>query len=77
MPDDLPYAQIAIFFWAGYETTGNAMSWTMFLISQHPEVSPHWQNLAEHLLHVQIAIFLWAGCGTMGNTTSWTVFLIS
>lgn len=38
LSDDLLHAQIATFFWAGYETTGNAMAWTVFLVSQHPEV---------------------------------------
>ena len=38
LSDDLLHAQIAIFFWAGYETSGNAMAWAVFLISQHPQV---------------------------------------
>lgn len=38
LSDDLQHAQIAIFFWAGYETSGNAMAWAVFLISQHPQV---------------------------------------
>ena len=38
LSDDLLHAQIAIFFWAGYETSGNTMAWAIFLISQHPEV---------------------------------------
>ncbi|KAK9837888.1 hypothetical protein WJX74_007245 [Apatococcus lobatus] len=32
----LPMA--AMFFWAGYDTSGVTMTWTIFLISQHPEV---------------------------------------
>ncbi|KAK9856118.1 hypothetical protein WJX84_001364 [Apatococcus fuscideae] len=32
----LPMA--AMFFWAGYDTSGVTMTWTIFLLSQHPEV---------------------------------------
>jgi len=30
--------QISVLFWAGFDTTGNTMAWTLFCISQHPEV---------------------------------------
>lgn len=32
--------QFSVLFWAGFDTTGNTMTWTLFLISQHPQVSP-------------------------------------
>eukprot|EP00884_Botryococcus_braunii_P021103 jgi/Botrbrau1/7677/Bobra.0159s0119.1 len=31
-------AQVKDVLWAGYDTTGNTMSWTLFLVSSHPEV---------------------------------------
>ena len=30
--------QFSVLFWAGFDTTGNTMTWTLFLISQHPQV---------------------------------------
>lgn len=32
--------QFSVLFWAGFDTTGNTMTWTLFLISRHPQVSP-------------------------------------
>ena len=51
LPDEVLHAQIAIFFWAGYETTGNAMAWTVFLVSQHPEVGPALMSSALDFAH--------------------------
>ena len=30
--------QFSALFWAGFDTTGNTMAWTLFCISQYPEV---------------------------------------
>ena len=30
--------QFSVLFWAGFDTTGNTMAWTLFCISQYPEV---------------------------------------
>ena len=30
--------QISVLFWAGFDTTGNTMAWTLYCISQYPEV---------------------------------------
>jgi cytochrome P450 len=31
-----------VFFVAGHETTANALTWTLFLLSQHPDLRPIW-----------------------------------
>ncbi len=36
--DDWLLPQISVMFWAGFDTTGNTMAWTLYCISQHPEV---------------------------------------
>eukprot|EP00884_Botryococcus_braunii_P023100 jgi/Botrbrau1/9474/Bobra.0252s0093.1 len=35
---DLIKAQIAVLFWAGHDTTGNTIAWTLFAISRNPEI---------------------------------------
>jgi cytochrome P450 len=37
MPDKLLKDEVMTIFLAGHETTANALSWTMYLLSQHPE----------------------------------------
>lgn len=37
MPDNLLKDEVMTIFLAGHETTANALSWTMYLLSQHPE----------------------------------------
>jgi len=37
--------QISVLFWAGFDTTGNTMAWTLFCISQHPEVGSQLSTL--------------------------------
>ena len=38
LSDDWLLPQISVMFWAGFDTTGNTMAWTLYCISQHPEV---------------------------------------
>lgn len=38
MPDDLLKDELMTIFLAGHETTASALTWTFYLISQHPEV---------------------------------------
>jgi cytochrome P450 len=38
MPDELLRDEVMTIFVAGHETTANAMSWLLYLVSQHPEV---------------------------------------
>ncbi|KAK9813430.1 hypothetical protein WJX73_008508 [Symbiochloris irregularis] len=38
LPDDLLAAEVGVYFAAGIESAGNAMSWTLYLISEHEEV---------------------------------------
>ncbi|DBB04194.1 TPA: hypothetical protein ACH3X1_013234 [Trebouxia sp. C0004] len=38
LSDDWLLPQISVTFWAGFDTTGNTMAWTLYCISQHPEV---------------------------------------
>ncbi|CAL5223031.1 g5486 [Coccomyxa viridis] len=38
LPDNLLAGEFGMYFSAGLETSGNAISWTLYLISQHPEV---------------------------------------
>ncbi|KAK9807492.1 hypothetical protein WJX72_000759 [[Myrmecia] bisecta] len=38
LPDDRLAAEIGVFFTGGFETTGHTIAWTLFMISQHPEV---------------------------------------
>lgn len=38
MTDDDLLGQTAVLFTASYETTANALTWTIFLLSQHPQV---------------------------------------
>ena len=39
MSDEDLIGQVAIAFAASYETTANAMTWTLFLLAQHPQVA--------------------------------------
>ena len=39
MTDEDLIGQVTIAFAASYETTANAMTWTLFLLAQHPEVA--------------------------------------
>ena len=38
LADEYLLPQITVLFWAGFDTTGNTMAWTLYCISQHPEV---------------------------------------
>lgn len=38
LSDDLLLPQVSVLFWAGFDTTGNTMAWTLYCISQHPQV---------------------------------------
>ena len=38
LSDDVLLPQVSVLFWAGFDTTGNTMAWTLYCISQHPEV---------------------------------------
>ena len=40
LSDDLLLPQVSVLFWAGFDTTGNTMAWTLYCISQHPQVLP-------------------------------------
>ena len=39
LSDEWLLPQVSVLFWAGFDTTGNTMAWTLYCISQHPEVS--------------------------------------
>ena len=41
LSDDLLLPQVSVLFWAGFDTTGNTMAWTLYCISQHPQVLIH------------------------------------
>eukprot|EP00884_Botryococcus_braunii_P008647 jgi/Botrbrau1/17784/Bobra.0127s0037.2 len=38
LPPQLIKAQIATIFWAGHDTTGNTIAWTLFAIARYPEI---------------------------------------
>lgn len=38
LADEYLLPQITVLFWAGFDTTGNTMAWTLYCVSQHPEV---------------------------------------
>ena len=42
LSDDLLLPQVSVLFWAGFDTTGNTMAWTLYCISQHPQVPTTW-----------------------------------
>ncbi|KAL3139484.1 hypothetical protein ABBQ38_003809 [Trebouxia sp. C0009 RCD-2024] len=46
LSDDLLLPQVSVLFWAGFDTTGNTMAWTLYCISQHPQVEA---KIAEEL----------------------------
>ncbi|BDA50154.1 Cytochrome P450 3A13 [Coccomyxa sp. Obi] len=46
LPDALLAGEFGVFFAAGIESAGNAISWTLYLLSQHPEVE---RKLAQEL----------------------------
>jgi cytochrome P450 len=39
LSEDELIGHASVFFVAGHETTANALTWTVFLLSQHPDVS--------------------------------------
>lgn len=39
LADEFLLPQMSVLFWAGFDTTGNTMAWTLYCISQHPAVS--------------------------------------
>ena len=39
LADEFVLPQMSVLFWAGFDTTGNTMAWTLYCISQHPEVN--------------------------------------
>lgn len=51
LSDDVIMPEIATMFLAGFETSGHSEAWTLYLISQHPEVEERiLQELAQHEL---------------------------
>ena len=50
--------QISVLFWAGFDTTGNTMAWTLFCVSQHPEVCLQLPTLSRLLDCPQFSIRL-------------------
>lgn len=44
-------AHTGVIFLAGHETTANALTWTMFLLSQHPQVTGDLVNELDSILH--------------------------
>ncbi|CAL8465333.1 g4868 [Coccomyxa elongata] len=46
LSDELLAGEFGMFFTAGLETSGNAISWTLYLLSQHPDVE---RKLAQEL----------------------------
>ena len=38
LADEYLLPQMSVLFWAGFDTTGNTMAWTLYCISQHPQV---------------------------------------
>lgn len=74
LSDESLLPQVSVLFWAGFDTTGNTMAWTLYCISQHPEVScatvKHDQALK---LKVQIAAlrhYSWQKHWCHGNACS-------
>ena len=47
--------EVITIFTAGHETTANALTWTLFLLSQHPEVVQKLQQELDEVLNGQIA----------------------
>lgn len=41
LTEDELLGHTGVLFFAGYETSSNALAWTLFLLSQHPEVAAH------------------------------------
>ena len=50
--------QISVLFWAGFDTTGNTMAWTLFCVSQHPAVCLQLPTLSRLLDCPQFSIRL-------------------
>ena len=44
-------------FLAGHETTANALTWTWYLLSQHPEVEAKLQDEVDQVLQARLATF--------------------
>lgn len=51
MSEDELVGQASILFFAGHETTANAVTWTLFLLSQHPEIYASVVEEVEDVLH--------------------------
>ena len=52
MTDDELIGHAGVIFAAGYETSSNALSWTLFLLSQHPRVAAELLEELDSVLHV-------------------------
>jgi cytochrome P450 len=51
LSDDELVGHVGVIFAAGYETTSNALSWTLFLLSQHPRVANDLLDELDSVLH--------------------------
>ena len=49
LSEDLLLPQVSVLFWAGFDTTGNTMAWTLYCISQHPQVPPFFISVSAHI----------------------------
>ena len=58
LADEWLLPQVSVLFWAGFDTTGNTMAWTLYCISQHPQArtaslisagTAPWFHLFKHL----------------------------
>lgn len=50
LSEDELLGHVGVLFAAGHETSANALSWTLFLLSQHPEVTADLHNELESVL---------------------------
>jgi cytochrome P450 len=57
MTDLVARDEAVTLFAAGHETTSNAMSWTWYLLSQHPEIEMRLQNEVDTVLGERKATF--------------------
>jgi cytochrome P450 len=51
MTEDELIGQASILFFAGHETTANALTWTLFLLTQHPKIYADLVEEVEGILH--------------------------
>ena len=51
LSEDELLGHVGVFFGAGYDTTAVSLSWTLFLLSQHPEVFANLLDELESVLH--------------------------